>query len=206
MTKREAGKFERKERDFYATPEEPIWKLLPELLAYETFAEPMCGDGAIVKALESRGWVCSWISDMEPLDDMLPRANMTCDVDMVTGTDLLGCDVIVSNPPWPLPPNKLEGAERGSPTVQIIRHLMALKPTWLLLPSDFMHNRYFEDLVPYCHKTVSVGRVSWQGNGKKGYDNAVWYLFESSRVNPNPWFRPNAEPTDIYHPSIEDLL
>lgn len=206
MTKRDAGKFERNERDFYATPEEPIWKLLPELQGVTTFAEPMCGDGAIVKTLEARGWECAWISDMEPLDDMIARANMACEVDLVTDGDLMDCDVIISNPPWPLPPNKLNGAEPGSPTVPIIRHLMAIKPTWFLLSSDFMHNRYFEDLAPFCHKTVSVGRVSWQGNGKKGFDNAVWYLFDASHENPNPWFRPNTTPSKAYHPSIEDML
>ena len=164
MTKREAGKFERNERDFYATPEEPIWKLLPELQGVTTFAEPMCGDGAIVKTLEARGWECAWISDMEPLDDMIARANMVCEVDLVTDGDLMDCDVIISNPPWPLPPNKLKGAEPGSPTVPIIRHLM------------------------------------------KGFDNAVWYLFDASHENPNPWFRPNTTPSKAYHPSIEDML
>ncbi len=203
MTKRAAGKFERNERDFYATPEEPILKLLPELVNYNTFAEPMCGDGAIVRVLEARGWDAAHLSDMQPEGDMKSRAIELDVMDLNYGLHLEDVEVIVSNPPWPLPPNK--GGKGGIPTVPIINHLRQLAPTWLLLSSDFMHNKYFADLHPFCSKVIAVGRVSWQGNGVKGLDNAAWYRFEANLAE-NDWFVPNLAAEDLYHPSIGALL
>lgn len=206
MTKRAAGKYPRMARDFYATPEEPILKLIPHLGDTETFAEPMCGDGAIVSVLENRGWEAVFLCDLEPQGDMIDRAEVG-DVLDTDASHYVGADLIVSNPPWPLPPNKLVGMEAGSPTVHIIRHLMAIKPTWLLLAADFMQNRYFESLHPFCTKVVAVGRVSWQGNGKKGFDNAAWYRFDATNRRPSDWFIPNREADEhAYHPSVEDLL
>lgn len=204
MTKRDAGKFPRNERDYYATPEEPILKLLPHIMDAETFAEPMCGDGAIVRVLEARGWDAVFLSDLEPQGDMIGRA-YEMDVLHTRGYHYKDANLNISNPPWPLPPNKLVGQAGGYPTIPIIRHLMRFKPTWMLLAADIMHNRYFEDLAPHCTKVVSVGRVSWQGNGKKGYDNAAWFRFEAA-PNSHGWFVPNREPSDLYHPSMEDLL
>lgn len=205
MTKRAAGKFPRNERDFYATPEEPILKLLPYLRGTTTFAEPMCGDGAIVRVLEARGWEPVFLCDLEPQGDMAEIAEVA-DVLDTEAHHYEGVDVIVSNPPWPMPPNKLVGHPGGTPTMQIIQHLMQFKPTWLLLAADFMHNRYFEALAPYCTKVVSVGRVSWQGNGKKGYDNAAWFRFDGNAEDGGEWFVPNREAQNIFHPSMEDLL
>lgn len=205
MTKRALGKYERVERDYYATPPEPILKLLPELVDATTFAEPMCGDGAIVRVLEDRGWEPVFLSDLEPQGDMIERAE-TCDVLETRSGQYDAADLIISNPPWPLPPNKLVGQPAGSPTIQIIQHLMEIKPTWLLLSADFMHNRYFDLLAPFCTKVVAVGRVSWMNNAKKGFDNAAWYRFDARAQNGGDWFVPNRAPQDIYHPSVEDLL
>jgi len=206
MTKRAAGKYPRMARDFYATPPEPILKLIPHLGDTETFAEPMCGDGAITSVLEARGWEATFLADLEPQGDMIERAEVWDVLDTVP-EQYEDADLIISNPPWPLPPNKLVGMEAGSPTVHIIRHLMEIKPTWLLLAADFMHNRYFESLHPYCTGAVAVGRVSWQGNGKKGFDNAAWYRFDGRNERPTEWFVPNREADqDIYHSSVENLL
>lgn len=205
MTKRALGKYPRVDRDYYATPEEPILKLLPELAGTDSFAEPMCGDGAIVRVLEARGWDAVFLCDLEPQGDMIEIAE-TADVLDTQAHHYDDADVIVSNPPWPLPPNKLVGERAGTPTVQIIEHLMAIKPTWLLLSADFMHNRYFEALAPFCTKVVAVGRVSWMGNAKKGFDNAAWYRFDARAQNGGDWFVPNRAAQDLYHPSMEDLL
>lgn len=204
MTKRAAGKFERRERDFYLTPEEPVLKLLPHLLRVQTFAEPMCGDGAIVHVLERLGWECKWASDLEPQNPcrQVPSYEMfTMDVFSTDLANYNRCDAIISNPPWPAPNGK------GDPTVSIIEHLMAFKPTWLLLSSDFAHNRYFEDLANRCQKIVSVGRVSWQHNGKKGFDNAAWYLFDNYVQVTGPIFYANRDAEAIFNPmTTEDLL
>ncbi|MGI9503159.1 MAG: hypothetical protein ACR2RE_08915 [Geminicoccaceae bacterium] len=198
MTKRADGKFERRERDFYATPPKPIIKLLPFLSDCSVFAEPMCGDGAIVRLLEARGWRCGAIFDIEPRGEMVGRAGV-CDVFDLTEDFFSGCDHIISNPPWPAKHQK------GDPTVSIVRHLMAMRPTWMLLSADFAHTDYARPLLRHCIEIVSVGRVSWMGNGQSGYDNAAWYLFDAERTGP-PRFHGYDTPKPIFHPDIAKLL
>lgn len=42
-------------------------------------------------------------------------------------------------------------------------------------------------LAACCEKIVSVGRVSWEGNGIKGKDNCAWYLFDATQgCQPEP--------------------
>lgn len=190
MTKRDFRKFKRNERDLYATPPEPVLKLLPHLAGARTFAEPMCGDGAMVRTLEENELQCRFMLDLNPHGDMAFRAREGNALDSTEG-DYEGCDLIVTNPPWPRP------MANGAPTVQIIRRLMRFKPSWFLLSADFMHNAYFLPLAPFCGKIVSVGRVSWLNNSVGGFDNASWYLFYSDpSQSPNDGIRfwPNQKP------------
>src|SRR5436190_21990440 len=55
MGKRSA--FERREGDFYPTPRAAVLPLIPHLRGVRTFAEPCCGDGDLVRHLESFGLV-----------------------------------------------------------------------------------------------------------------------------------------------------
>lgn len=206
MGKRSDGTFERRERDYYATPEPPVLRLLPHLGGVQTFAEPMCGDGAIVRVLEARGWRCTAAWDLEPQGDMVERAGVW-DVMMLEDLDFWGCDAIISNPPWPLPTRaRPQGTPDGWPTVPIIQNLMACRPTWMLLAADFMHNVYFRDLEPHCAKIVSVGRVKWiADSANTGKDNSAWFLFDQEHAT-GPRFYGNAPPSNRYHPDIEGLL
>ena len=206
MTKRTAGQYARAERDYYATPEKPILKLLPRICRAQTFAEPMCGDGAIIRVLERLGWECRFASDIEPQGMMHNRA-MSMDVLRTDLAHFKGCDVIISNPPWPWPAPMRQGQPEGTPTVQIIEHLMVFKPTWFILSADFMHNGYFRALAPYCREIVSAGRVKWMAGSKNtGFDNAAWYLFDGVEAGTGPRFFPNEEGRIAYHPSIEGIL
>lgn len=206
MGKRSQGNFVRRERDFYATPELPILKLLPFLKDVNTFCEPMCGDGAIINTLEPLGWTCTSCFDMEPQDMMFLRAG-TRMVDDLTAADFEGADVIISNPPWPLPSSlSPEGAPRGFPTVAIIEHLMQFRPTWLIMSADFKHNEYALPLLEHCTHEVSAGRVKWiADSANTGKDNASWYRFHKSESGP-PRFFGNKEGKRLFHPSIEDVL
>lgn len=207
MSKRTTGKFDRRDRDYYATPPEPIYKLLPHLGEHRTFAEPMCGDGAIIRVLEDRGWSCGFACDLEPQGQALEYAE-TGDVMDTLPHHYEGCDVIVSNPPWPAK------FGRGEPTTAIIAHLAVMKPTWLLLSADFMHNEYAAPLLAYCPKIVSVGRVKWiAGSKHTGFDNAAWYLFdrripEHERVEPlaGPVLIGHRAAKKVFHPEIEEVL
>jgi hypothetical protein len=199
MSKRTDGKYERRDRDFYATPPEPIYKLLPHIQDCRVFAEPMCGDGAIVRVLEARGWVCGAAMDMEPQDDMIARA-VVSDVMDLTAEDFAGCDHIISNPPWPAK------HKRGDPTVSIVKHLSAILPTWFLMSADFMHNEYAAPLLEFCTQIISVGRVKWIADSDNtGFDNAAWYKFDQRREGP-PILTGYTKPLKTFHPDVESVL
>ena len=158
--------FERRARGFYRTPREAVKPLLPHLAACSFFDEPCAGDGALIAALEEFGHTCGYACDIEPQNERVSREDARNLVYSSSG-------LIITNPPWP------EGGKRGNPTVEIAQHLKSIADTWLLLPADFLHCLYFtrSGLFSCCDRIVSVGRVSWEGNGVKGKDNAAWYLF-----------------------------
>ena len=56
--------FPRRERDFYPTPRAAVLPLIPWLRGVRTFAEPCCGDGALVRHLESFGLRCVYAGDI----------------------------------------------------------------------------------------------------------------------------------------------
>ena len=56
--------FERIPRDFYPTPYAAVPPLIPHLRGVRTFAEPCCGDGALVRHLESFGLRCVYAGDI----------------------------------------------------------------------------------------------------------------------------------------------
>ena len=56
--------FERIPRDFYPTPPAAVPPLMPYLCRVRSFAEPCCGDGALVRHLESFGLHCSYAGDI----------------------------------------------------------------------------------------------------------------------------------------------
>jgi len=205
MGKRSDGTFEKAPRGFYKTPEEPILRLLPHIMDVDVFAEPMCGDGAISRVLENRGWDCGFLSDLEPQGSVRNRAYVL-DVMDLEPDDVEGCDRIISNPPWPLRASKAERRKRGDPTVSIIRHTMGILPCWYLLAADFAHNTYAADVIRHCRKIVSVGRVRWiEGTDSDGKDNAAWYLFDLDYKG-LPEFHPLAPPSKLLHPSLGDIL
>src|SRR4051812_33437039 len=83
--------FERFDRDFYATPYPAVPPLIPHLRGVRTFAEPCCGDGALVNHLESHGLRCVHQSDIATGQDALAI------------TDYGKADSIITNPPYTRP-------------------------------------------------------------------------------------------------------
>ena len=166
LSKRDHQKFKRRPRDFYATPAEAVVPLLGHLPPKTKFDEPCAGEGALIGHLERAGHVCVGASDINENSQSI----YIWPFDVMEKNFCHG-SMFITNPPWP------QGG-RGEPTLSIALHLSSIAPTWLLLSADFMHNKYFNILVSRCLKIVSVGRVSWMGNGVKGFDNCAWYLFE----------------------------
>jgi hypothetical protein len=63
--------FERRERDYYPTPRAAVAPLVPHLREVHTFVEPCCGDGSLVRHLESCGLQCVYAGDIAAGQDAL---------------------------------------------------------------------------------------------------------------------------------------
>lgn len=163
MAKRSGTKamsFERKERDFYPTPYRAVVPLIDHLMPGVSFIEPCAGDGALIAHLQKHGHTCAFASDIVPQTPKAVRLN---------AFDLNECagDYIITNPPW-----------ARSVLHEMIEHFRGLAPSWLLFDADWMHTKQAIPYLKYCHRIVSVGRVSWMGNQQTGMDNCAWYLFK----------------------------
>ena len=139
--------------------------LIPHLRGIRTFAEPCCGDGALVRHLETFGLRCVYAGDV------------------VTGQDALaldrygGADAIITNPPYERP---LMHA--------LIAHFQKIAPTWLLLEMDWAATRQAEPFLPSCSDIVVVGRLRlFEGTKHAGKENFGWFRFDrSARRWPGP--------------------
>ena len=85
--------FERREQDFYPTPESAVLPLLPHLAPNTLYAEPCAGDGALIDVLSNHGHICALASDFEPRRDGIEKR------DALT-TTLASIDCVITNPPW----------------------------------------------------------------------------------------------------------
>ncbi len=157
--------FPRRDRDYYATPEKAVLPLIPHLPTTVTsYWEPCAGDGALIRALAKhwRWGTCSKATDVEPTYVTIDSANA-----LETTTV---APMIITNPPWT--------REILHP---MIHHFANQAPTWLLFDADWMHTKQAAEFMPFCLKTVSVGRLKWIEDSKhSGKDNVAWYLFDKS--------------------------
>lgn len=183
--------FERRDRDFYATPYKAVVPLLNHLDEGMSFMEPCAGDGALVRHIEDELLPCVWASDIEPASDpaegLIHIAIKQLCFRSVPPNAALGADVVITNPPWQFP---------------LISDLLYTarckwkRPIWLLLPGDFAHNKQSSDAMRYCERVVPIGRVKWiPGSKHAGKDNCAWYLF-----NPLPVVQ------TTFFPRIVDIL
>lgn len=159
--------FERVEKDFYPTidPAAVPDSFRKEVFCY-SYAEPCYGEGDLERLLS--GMMCMWRSDIrETTENCIVK-----DALQVTWEDVKYCDRIITNPPY-----------TKSDLLPLIDHFITLKPTWLLLPGDFMHNIYAGPYMKKCSKVISVGRLYWQKNKQRGKNNFCWYLFETGASN-----------------------
>jgi hypothetical protein len=130
--------------------------VIPHLRGVRTFAEPCCGDGSLVRHLESHGLCCVYAGDIS------------------TGQDALGlqhygdADAIITNPPYKRP---LMHA--------LIEHFVRVLPTWLLLETDWASTKQAAPFMPSCTDIVSIGRLRWiEGTKMTGKQNFAWYSFD----------------------------
>ena len=156
------SKFPRHDKDHYDTPEEAVLPLLPHLSSFTMYYEPCAGTGELINHLECHSIYCVAYSDDE-IDARVAQYNQK---EMSHISD--DFEYFITNPPWD---RKI--------LHPIIENLMQQKPTWLLFDADWMHTKQSKDLIKYCQKIVSVGRVKWIPDSKHtGKDNCCWYLFD----------------------------
>jgi hypothetical protein len=154
------SKFERKARDFYPTPYEAVPPLIPHLRGARLFAEPCCGDGALVRHLESFGLRCVYAGDIATGQDALALDQYG------------GAQVIITNPPYT---RALMHA--------LIEHFTRSLPTWLLLETDWACTKQAARFMPCCSDIVSIGRLRWiEGTTMTGKENFAWYRFDRRHV------------------------
>ena len=164
MSKR--SNFEKIPKDFYATTDPNAVAPLVPFIRGLTYAEPFYGDGDLEDLLMDVA-TCKWRSDLRETvgsSKVMPATDLREE-------DLEHVDCIISNPPF----------TRGT-LLPCIDHLISLKPTWLLLPADYTHNRYFGSYMSICNKIVSVGRVKWFKDSKScSTDNFAWYYWHNNK-------------------------
>jgi len=153
--------YKRRSLDAYATPASAVWSLLPHLGLRVRFDEPCAGDRALVKHLTRHGHQCARASDIT-------------DEHSVDAFDLKrsSAEMFITNPPW-----------HWDVLDPLITHLSDMRPTFLLLNADLMHNKRMARHMRRCSKVVSIGRVRWiEGSKNTGMENCAWYLFEDREV------------------------
>jgi len=165
MGKREEVKKPKKDRDFYATIDpDAVTPLIPYIRGC-TYAEPFYGNGDLEGLLMDAA-TCDWRSDIREVGG----SSAIMSADQLHSCHLDGVDYIISNPPF-----------TKSVLLPCIEHLSKLRPTWLLLPADMLHNKYMTPYMKKCELVLSVGRLCWfpndQGKMVKGVDNYCWYKF-----------------------------
>jgi len=132
-----------------------------------TFAEPCCGDGALVNHLEGFGLRCVYAGDIASGHDALALASYG------------EVDAIITNPPY-----------RRPVMHALIDHFQRIAPTWLLLELDWAATK---QAVPYlisCSDIVPIGRFRWiAGRKHTGKENFGWFRFDARHVS-GPVFHP----------------
>jgi hypothetical protein len=166
----------RHDRDFYRTWDPRAVAPLIPFVTDKKFYEPCSGAGDLIGHLQSAGLTCVGASDLMPLSPSWPVQK---DALSLTAADVATADLIITNPPFIRPIFHA-----------MILHFSALKPTWLLMDSDWMHTQQSVPFKPWLRAVVSVGRVRWiPGTTMDGKDNMVWLLFDKT---------PTTEPTKFY--------
>lgn len=156
--------FERRDRDFYETPELAVLPLLPHINDIVEYIEPCAGAGKLVDILEKHGKKCFLASDIEPQREDVIQKDMY---------SICEPSEIITNPPW--------DTKMLHPMLDMI--INTNSSAWLLFYADWMHTKQSAKYMKYCHKIVSVGRVKWFPDSKMtGKDNCAWYQFKGTQA------------------------
>lgn len=163
MSKR--SDFPKVEKDFYRTCDgKAIPPKLVEFIRGKTYCEPFYGQGDLEDLLMDIA-TCTWRSDIRETVGCSKVMDAMC----LAKEDVDRCDLTISNPPY-----------TKSVLLPLIDHLVSLKPTWLLLPADMVHNKYFVPYMKGCSKVISIGRLCWfpkDGKRVASTENYSWHFW-----------------------------
>jgi hypothetical protein len=143
------------------------------------FAEPCCGDGRLVRHLESFGLVWVYAGDIADGQDALAR------------DDYGDIDAILTNPP-----------HTHEVLAKLLPHFIRIAPTWLLLPMDFASNARDAVFLAASTDVVPFGRVRWiDGTKDVSKDNFAWIRFQQDhrdgpRIHPRGLDPVNTSPVN----------
>ena len=169
MSKRQHGKWELTEKDYYPTVDPKAFPTkFIEQIRGKSYAEPCYGKGHIEDHLMDVAR-CRWRSDI----DAYGTCSVQKDALKLTDRDLYLCDLIITNPPYSWFILK-----------ELLEYLPTRKPTWLLLPADKMHNVNMGPYMEKCSMVISVGRLYWmEDKPVRGVDNYAWFKFHNTKVD-----------------------
>lgn len=136
----------RMKHDSRDTLPEAVAPLLQHIRLQSCIAEPCAGSGELIDALIDSRLFVFWRSDIKPRRRDIFKMNALD----ITENDVATIDYIITTPP-----------RTHRILHPMIDHLRSLRPTWLLLDSDWMHTKQAAPYLLYCYKIVSIGRVSW---------------------------------------------
>lgn len=148
-------------REFWPTPlaaAKPLGEFLPK---GTKFIEPCAGAGDLIEHLEGFGHECVEASDSDPQFANPPFVELR-DARLTA----VGYAEVITNPPFSQPLLK-----------PLMEYWVGRTSMWLLLPSDMLINKWFNQYAVYVDQIIPIGRVSWLGNGQGGYENFVWAHF-----------------------------
>ncbi len=156
--------FKRVERDFYPTPIGAVVPLIEHLPDWFRYVEPCAGDGKLIRNLQELkpSSVCVHASDIKEDEGIEYQDALMFEWDGYKNNIMC-----ITNPPWD---RKI--------LHPLIETLVTSGVTWLLFDADWMHTKQAKPYLIYCSKIVSIGRVSWFGDGVSGKDNCAWYCFD----------------------------
>lgn len=90
-------------------------------------------------------------------------------------SSLNNADLIITNPPF-----------TRQLMHDLIQHLSALKPTWLLIDADWAFTDQAQLIIhKLCTDIVVIGRLKWiEGTNMSSKDSYAWYRFSTDKSEP----------------------
>lgn len=166
MSKR--SDFEKNPRDYYRTFDRRAGNALIEFLHRDNvtmYAEPFAGAGDLYEQLNEHKITCTWLSDLEPQND-LGYAHLMKQCDYKQARVLSGgAHAIITNPPF-----------TKSVFHEAIEHFTPQVDCWWLMSSDWCFNKGSAKIIDkYVTDIVTIGRMRWIiDSTMSGKDNCVW--------------------------------